>query len=91
MFMRNYSLIIAPLEKLPKKFEGFTWNDECDVAFKVLKEKLTSALILVYVDWNKQFHVNINALWVTLGAILAYLEMVIWTTQFISPIENFPL
>lgn len=47
-FIRNYALITTPLEKLLKKTEPFIWVVECDVAFDTLKEKLASALILVY-------------------------------------------
>ena len=69
-FIRNYLLITAPLEKLLKKAEHFLWTDECDTVFYTLKEKLVSALILVYPYWNKQFHVHIDASGITLGVIL---------------------
>lgn len=44
------------LEKLLKKAKHFVWPKECDAAFNTLKENLTSAPILVYLDWNKEFH-----------------------------------
>jgi len=37
----------------------------------VLKEKLAIAPIMVYLDWNKQFHVHINASGIALGVVLA--------------------
>eukprot|EP00253_Pinus_taeda_P004862 PITA_04862 len=36
----------------------------------ILKEKLVSAPILVYLDWNKQFHVHIHASGIALGIVL---------------------
>jgi len=36
-FIRNYERITAPLEKLLKKYEAFSWNPECDQDFETLK------------------------------------------------------
>ena len=44
---------------------------ECDNAFTVLKEKLVSAPILVFPNWNIEFHVHVDTSGITLGAVLA--------------------
>lgn len=46
------------------------WSSECDVAFDTLKDNLTSAPILRYPDWNKKFHVHVDAPGKSLGAII---------------------
>ena len=60
-FIRNYTKITAPLEKLLRKSEVFQWTADCRMALDTLKEKLAMAPILVHPDWDKQFHVHIDA------------------------------
>jgi hypothetical protein len=69
-FIKNYASITAPLEKLLKKYEAFSWKPECDQAFDTLKENLSTAPILIYLNWNVEFHVHIDAFGIALGAIL---------------------
>jgi hypothetical protein len=69
-FIRNYASITTPLEKLLKKSEAFKWKPECDQDFDTLKEKLSTAPILVYPNWQVEFHVHIDASGIALGAIL---------------------
>lgn len=38
--------------------------------FHELKEKLVIVPILVFLNWSKEFHVHVEALSITLGAIL---------------------
>ena len=49
----------------------FEWTDECEEAFQNLKQALISAPILKAPDWNKIFHVHIDALAFAIGCILA--------------------
>jgi hypothetical protein len=44
---------------------------ECDKAFDILKEKLSSAPILIFPNWEIEFHVHVDASGIALGAILA--------------------
>jgi hypothetical protein len=37
IFNRNYASITAPVEKLLKKYESFSWKIECDQDFNILK------------------------------------------------------
>ena len=45
-FIRNFSLIAAPLYGLTKANVKFSWGPEHDEAFKLLKRKITTAPVL---------------------------------------------
>ena len=47
-FIKSYSTITGPLTKLLKKDEDFIWTEECETAFRTLKQKLTTAPILAH-------------------------------------------
>jgi hypothetical protein len=47
-FVKGYSKITNPLNKLLAKDTQFKWTAECHDAFECLKTKLTSAPILAY-------------------------------------------
>ena len=66
-------MIIAPMEKMLKKDVAFEWTQECQGSFDTLKAKMASAPILVFPDWNKEFHVHIDASSTALGVILVQL------------------
>ena len=52
------------------KFQDF-WTEDCTKAFETLKEKLISAPLLGYPDFNKEFIVEIDASFLGLGAVLS--------------------
>ena len=54
-FIKNYSLLAAPLTNLTKKDAQFQWTPQCDTSFNALKTALTTAPILRLPDFNKQF------------------------------------
>ena len=58
------------MEKLLKKDATFYWDEECQCSLDVLKEKKVTAPILVFPNWNKDFHVHVNASFIELGAVL---------------------
>ena len=70
-FIRGYSAITAPMEKLLKKDAAFEWTPEFQGSFDTLKAKMASAPILVFPDWNKEFHVHVDAFSTALGVVLA--------------------
>lgn len=70
-FILNYANITAPLETLLLKSEQFIWTDDCTTALNTLKEKLASAPILFHPNWDKHFHVHIDASSIALGGFLA--------------------
>jgi hypothetical protein len=69
-FIIIYASITAPLEKLLKKFEAFRWRVESKKAFDILKEKLSTAPILIYLNWEIEFHAHLDEPDIALGAIL---------------------
>jgi hypothetical protein len=68
---RIYYRSSVPMEKLLRKDTKFQWNEDCQHNMDTLKEKMVTAPILVFPDWEKTFHVHVDASTITLGAILA--------------------
>ncbi|GKD07685.1 reverse transcriptase domain-containing protein [Tanacetum coccineum] len=58
------------ISKLLEKDTPFKFNDECHNAFKILKEKLTCAHVMVSPNWNHPFELMCDACDFTVGAIL---------------------
>jgi len=48
------------MEKLLKKDVTLYWNDDCMKSLDVLKEKLASAPIVVFLKWDVEFHVHVD-------------------------------
>ena len=59
------------MEKLLKHDVKYEWNEECQKSLDILKEKMVTASILVFLDWKKPFHVHVDASSIALGIILA--------------------
>ena len=70
-FVKGFSQIAAPLFKLLSHNIHYTWTRETEEAFQKLKEKLTTAPILVYPDFTKKFYLYIDASDAKLGAVLS--------------------
>ena len=70
-FIKGYTQITVPLEKLLRKDTKFQWNDDCQHGLNTVKQKMVTTPILVFPDWEKTFHVHVDASTITLGAILA--------------------
>ena len=58
------------MEKLLKNDVAYEWTQECQGIFDTLKAKMASMPILVFLDWNKEFHVYIDASSIALGVVL---------------------
>ena len=69
-FVPNFSLVAAPLTALLQKEKTFTWTDKENEAFKTLKEKLTTAPVLLIPDSSQPFVVTTDASDVAIGAVL---------------------
>ncbi|GKA30425.1 reverse transcriptase domain-containing protein [Tanacetum coccineum] len=69
-FIKDFSKISRPLTKLLKKDTPFEFNDECHNSFKLLKEKLTCAPVIVSPNWNLPFELMYDASDFTVGEIL---------------------
>jgi hypothetical protein len=72
--IKSFAEIASPLTKLLKKFEvgaSPVWGQDCETAFVTLKEKLSTAHVLIPPDWDKTFHVYVDASNVALGCVLS--------------------
>ncbi|KAL6420403.1 hypothetical protein ACFW04_014530 [Cataglyphis niger] len=69
-FMEDFSKIAKPLTKLTKKTEKFEWTTEQQNAFEILKEKLMTAPVLRFPNFNQEFTVTTDASDYAIGAVL---------------------
>ncbi|CAN6586212.1 unnamed protein product [Malus baccata var. baccata] len=69
-FIKDFSKISTPLCRLLQKDVTFDFNEECEKAFKHLKEMLTSAPIIWPPDWSIPFELMCDASDYALGAVL---------------------
>ncbi|GKB38823.1 reverse transcriptase domain-containing protein [Tanacetum coccineum] len=60
-FIKDFLKIARPLTKLLEKDTPFEFNDECQKAFELLKEKLTCAPVIVSPNWNLSFELMCDA------------------------------
>ena len=51
-FVKDFSKIAAPLTKLTQKNVKFVWTDRCEEHFQLLKDLLTTALVLTLSSKN---------------------------------------
>jgi len=70
-FIEDFSKIAKPLTKLTKKGEKFNWTAEQQNSFQLLKEKLTTAPVLNYPDFQQEFVVTTDASDYAIGAVLS--------------------
>ena len=70
-FVCNFATIARPLQRLTEQGREFAWSLECDTAFATLKNRLTSAPILVYPDYSKPFLLDTDASQEGIGAVLS--------------------
>ena len=71
-FIRNFSGICAPmLDIVKKKHKSFSWTEEAEKSFKVLKEKITEQPILVSPYFGKTFQVRCDASGLAIVAVLS--------------------
>ncbi|GJV13251.1 reverse transcriptase domain-containing protein [Tanacetum coccineum] len=76
-FIKDYSKIARPLTKLLEKDTPFEFNDECHNAFKLLKEKLTCAPVIISPNWNLLFELMCDASDFAVGAILVLSKTIV--------------
>ncbi|GKD57244.1 reverse transcriptase domain-containing protein [Tanacetum coccineum] len=69
-FIKDFSKITCPLTKLLEKDTLVEFNEEYHNAFKLLKEKLTCAPMIVSPNWNLLFKLMCDASDFAIGAIL---------------------
>ena len=73
-FVKNFSKVAAPLHVLTTKNAKFVWTKPCAIAFRILKERLTSAPVLAYPDFSADaspFVLDTDASNCGMGAVLS--------------------
>ncbi|CAN6576777.1 unnamed protein product [Malus baccata var. baccata] len=73
-FIKDFSKISNPLCRLLQKDVPFKFDEECEKAFKHLKEMLTSTSIIVPPDWSLPFELMYDASDYALGAVLGQMK-----------------
>jgi hypothetical protein len=58
------------MEKILNMDTKYKWNDEYQRSLDILKENMVTMLILVFPDWDKEFHVHVDASAIELGVVL---------------------
>ncbi|WVZ63762.1 hypothetical protein U9M48_013369 [Paspalum notatum var. saurae] len=69
-FIKDLSKIAKPLTYLLQKDISFEFTEECEVAFRKIKELLISAPIIQPPDWNLPFEIMCDASDYAVGAVL---------------------
>ena len=69
-FVKGFSRIATPLNRLLIKGAKFVWTEECDTAFQELKNLLTTPPILAFPNFSKDFILYTDASQVAIGYVL---------------------
>ena len=69
-FVKGFSQLAAPLTDLTKR-GSFSWTDGAQVPFDLLKEAMSSCLVLALLDFFEPFTVECDASKVGVGAVLS--------------------
>ncbi|GBG89984.1 hypothetical protein CBR_g50074 [Chara braunii] len=77
-FVKNYSIVAAPLIDLSRLDTPWEWTDECEAAFRHLKHALTHYEVLKLSDPDKPFIVTTDANQYGIGAVLADHQTLRW-------------
>jgi hypothetical protein len=91
-FFEGFSKIVKPLTSLLEKGKEFKWDEACQKCFEELKERLTTALVLIMPDIHKGFDVYCNASHLGLGCVLMQEGKVIAyaSRQLLKHEKNYP-
>ncbi|CAL9029904.1 unnamed protein product [Prunus brigantina] len=69
-FIKDFSKIARPLCNLLAKDMDFVFDQNCENAFNALKKMLTTALIIIPLDWSLPFELMCDASDYAIGAVL---------------------
>nr|GFA87645.1 reverse transcriptase domain-containing protein [Tanacetum cinerariifolium] len=69
-FIKDFSKISRPMTHLLEKNSPFIFSNECIQAFRILKDKLTEAPILIAPNWDQPFELMYDASDYAVGAVL---------------------
>jgi ribonuclease HI len=91
-FIEGFSRIARPMTELLKKDKKFVWTEACERSFHELKERLTTAPVLVLPDIRKDFVIFCDASRQGLGCVLMQEGRVVAyaSRQLRSHEQNYP-
>ena len=93
-FISNFAKTAWPLHRLTCKDTRFVWSAECQTAFQDLKEKLSTAPVLAYPNFDAEYVLETDASIRGLGAVLSQdqeggkLHPVGYASRALSPSEG---
>ena len=70
-FVKNFAEVAKPLYRLTSKGVKFTWENEHEDAFQLLKSRLLQAPILAFPNFHHPFVIDTDASETALGAVLS--------------------
>ncbi|GBG74369.1 hypothetical protein CBR_g18780 [Chara braunii] len=73
-FVKNYSIVAAPLKDLTRLDTPWEWKDRCEATFRHMKHALTHHEVLTLPDPDKPFAVTTHSRQYDIGAVLAQQE-----------------
>ena len=73
-FLPRYATVAAPLTDLTKKDNKFVWTEECEQAFQTIKNSVSSAPVLKYPRFDREFILQTDASDVGLGPVLSQID-----------------
>ena len=73
-FVQDFTHIARSLHRLTERPATFMWTDECQGSFDELRRGLTSAPVLAYPDFNRQFFLDTGANDTGIGAVLSQVD-----------------
>ena len=73
-FVQGFASIAAPLYRLTEKAGAFEWSEECEDAFRHLKQVLMKAPILAYPNTTASFILDTDASNHGIGAVLSQVQ-----------------
>ncbi|GKC73536.1 putative nucleotidyltransferase, ribonuclease H [Tanacetum coccineum] len=88
-FIKDFSKIAKPLTKLTQNNKKYSWGEDQESAFQLLKQKLCETPILALPEGNEDFVVYCDASHQGLGAVLMQREKVIaYASRQLKPHEE---
>ena len=69
-FIHDFAMLAKPLYRHTERGTKFLWTNDCDNAFKDLRQRLLQAPIMTHPDFNRPFILDTDASDVGIGAVL---------------------
>ena len=92
-FIENFSDLTRPIRALIKDDAVFLWSKDCEENFELIKQKLTTAPILVHYQQDQELLVHTDASGYGLGVILSHLidgkeRVICYGSRVLTPAEE---